>query len=67
MKKRDLYELNIEINSVEMIVRGLSNQLDEDHDRLTTDSLRMALNGVANYLERIAEDLERIDEETVAD
>ena len=40
-----------------MIITGLSNGLDEEQDHLTTESLKLALFGVAQYLDRIAADL----------
>lgn len=55
---KDLYELSAELNGVSMIVSGLSNQLDDrESDILTPQSMKDALFGVSNYLDRIAEDL----------
>lgn len=55
---KDLYELSAELNGVSMIVSGLSNQLDDtESDILTPQSMKNALFGVSNYLDRIAEDL----------
>lgn len=54
---KDLNDLHAEISAVSMIITGLSNDLDEEHDHLTTESLKLALFGVAQYLDRIAADL----------
>lgn len=55
---KDLYELSAELNGVSMIVSGLSNQLDDtESDILTPQSMKNALFGVSNYLDRIVEDL----------
>lgn len=55
---RDLYDLSVEISGVSMIIRGLSNQLDNNKtDSLTTQAMEEALFGVSEYLNRIAADL----------
>ena len=54
---KDLNDLYAEVSAVSMIVTGLSNGLDEEQDHLTTESLKLALFGVAQYLDRIAADL----------
>ena len=54
---KDLNDLSAEVSAVSMIVPGLSNGLDEEQDHLTTESLKLALFGVAQYLDRIAADL----------
>ena len=54
---KDLNDLSAEISAVSMIITGLSNGLDEEQDHLTTESLKLALFGVAQYLDRIAADL----------
>lgn len=54
---RNLNDLSAEISAVSMIITGLSNGLDEEHDHLTTESLKLALFGVTEYLNRIADDL----------
>ena len=46
-----------------MIVTGLANQVDEDNDSLTPMGLRNALGGVSSYLDRISDDLDRLDVE----
>ena len=42
---RDLCDLSAEISAASMIITGLSNGLDEEHDHLTTESLKLALFG----------------------
>ena len=54
---KDSNDLSAEISAVSMIITGLSNGLDEEHDHLTTESLKLALFRVAQYLDRIAADL----------
>lgn len=61
---KDLYELSAEISAVAMMVAGLSNQLDDEQsEALTPESMRSALFGVQSYLERIAADMDAIDDE----
>ena len=55
---KDSNDLSAEISAVSMIITGLSNGLDEEHDHLTAESLKLALFGVAQHLERIAADLD---------
>lgn len=56
--KKDLFDLSAEINGAAMIILGLSNQLDnKESDSLTPGSLKDALFGIAEYLERIVDDL----------
>ena len=54
---KDSNDLSAEISAVSMIITGLSNGLDEEHDHLTTESLKLALFGATEYLNRIADDL----------
>ena len=58
---RDLFDLSAEIKGVAMVISGLGNQLDTNSDRLTPDAMKEALYGVKIHLERIAEDLGRLD------
>lgn len=58
---RDLFDLSAEIKGVAMVISGLGNQLDTNSDRLTPDAMKEALYGVKIHLERIAEDLERLE------
>lgn len=60
-KKIDLSDLVAELNGISMIVTGVSNQLGDKTDHLTTDSLSMALFGVSRYLDRIADDLNMLE------
>ncbi|MEZ3488433.1 MAG: hypothetical protein K1W22_18105 [Lachnospiraceae bacterium] len=55
--EKDLMDLSGEISAVSMIITGLSNDLDEDCSRLNPKALQTAMFGVANYLDRIADDL----------
>lgn len=59
--KKDIYDIQVEINAVSNIVAGLSNQLDREGDSLNIDPLKIALYGVSSYLDRLADDLELID------
>ncbi len=63
MKKIDLGDLAVEVARISMIVAGLANQVDEDNDSLTSMALRNALGGVSSYLDRISDDLDRLDVE----
>lgn len=65
MKKTDLCELSVEISRISMIVAGLANQTDEENETLTPKALRNALMGVSSYLDRISDDLDRLDAELV--
>lgn len=65
MKKTDLCELSVEISRISMIVAGLANQTDEENETLTPKALRNALMGVSSYLDRISDDLDRLDIELV--
>lgn len=60
-EERDLFDLSAEIKGVAMVISGLGNQLDTNSDRLTPDAMKDALYGVKVHLERIAEDLERLE------
>lgn len=63
MKDKYLYELSAEVGSVSLIVTALSYQLDNKKgDTLNEQSLRNALHGVAEHLDRISEDITEIDE-----
>ena len=59
---KELYELSLEINSISLMLTGISNTLDPGCTRLTDESLNMVLWGASNHLDRIAEDLNVIDE-----
>ena len=54
---KDSNDLSAEISAVSMIITGLSNVFDEKCDHLTPESLKLALFGVAQHLDRIAADL----------
>lgn len=63
MKKIDLGDLSAEVLGISMIVAELANQVDEDNETLTPKALRNALGGVSSYLDRISDDLDRLDVE----
>ena len=65
MKKIDLGDLAVEVSRISMIVVGLANQVDEDNDSLSPMALRNALGGVSSHLDRISDDLDRLDAELV--
>ena len=54
---RDLIDLSAEISAISAIVSDLSVGLDENGTKLTPEYLKLALFGVAQYLDRIAADL----------
>lgn len=60
-EKRDLFDLSTEIRGVAMTITGLGNQLDTNSDSLTAVTMKEALYGVKVHLERISEDLERLE------
>ena len=60
-EERDLFDLSAEIKGVAMVITGLGNQLDTNSDRLTPDAMKEALYSIKVHLERIAEDLEKLD------
>ena len=60
--KKDLYDLTADINSVSALVPGFRGQFDKDCDRLNDEYMALALYGISEYLERIAKDLEEIEE-----
>lgn len=60
--KRDLYDLSVELTGISMIISGLSNQLDSrECDTLTPEALDSAMLGLARHIDRIAEDLMKLD------
>ena len=60
-EERDLFDLSAEIKGVAMVISGLGNQFDTNADRLTPGAMKDALYGIKVHLERIAEDLGRLD------
>lgn len=61
--KKDLYDVEIEISAVSAILTGLSFQLDEDGSmKLNDENFMLALHGVSDYLDRIAESITEMDE-----
>lgn len=63
--KYDLYDIMTEINAISMIVTGIANQIGEDRDSLQTEPLKTALFGVSNYLDRVADSLDEIDDSII--
>lgn len=60
--KKDLYDVEIEISAVSAILTGLSYQLDEDGSmKLNDENFMLALHGVSDYLDRIAESITEMD------
>lgn len=60
--KKDLYNVEIEISAVSAILTGLSYQLDEDGSmKLNDENFMLALHGVSDYLDRIAESITEMD------
>lgn len=60
--KKDLYDVEIEISAVSAILTGLSYQLDEDGSmKLNDENFMLALHGVSDYLDRIAESITKMD------
>lgn len=58
----ELFELSAEIIGVSMIIVGLSNQLDDKTtDTLTPEAMNDALFGISRHLDRIADDLAKLD------
>lgn len=65
MKEEKLseYDLSVEIIGASRIITGLSNQLEGEKTKmLTIEALQDALFGVSRYLDRIADDLTRMEE-----
>ncbi|MCM1047909.1 MAG: hypothetical protein NC433_05745 [Clostridiales bacterium] len=63
MRSRDLFSISVELGGVAMTLSGLGNQLNrEETDVLTPEAMKTALNSISNHLERIAEDLESMDD-----
>ncbi|MBQ8804168.1 MAG: hypothetical protein IJZ53_11075 [Tyzzerella sp.] len=61
VNKIDAYELSVEISATSSIINGLANQCDNKCDHLTEESLRLALFGVCRLLDRIANDVEKLE------
>ncbi|MEE0692855.1 MAG: hypothetical protein U0M33_08135 [Lachnospiraceae bacterium] len=59
MEKRsvDSYGLSCEVAGVAAVLIGLGNMFDEKCDRLNEENIKLALSGVASYLERLADDI----------
>lgn len=54
-------ELSVELEGIECLMTGIGNQLDNNlTDTLPTESLRMVLLSIRDYIGRIREDMCRI-------
>lgn len=56
-KKYDSFCLSVEISGIAAVITGLGNTLDKNCDRLNDEYLRLALNGISDHLDRIADEL----------
>lgn len=59
--KRDIYDLSTEVHAVSMLVTAISFMFNEDSERLSDTAMKDALFGVAQYLDRIADDMEKLE------
>lgn len=59
--KKDVYELSAEVQAVSMLVTAISFMFNEDSEKLTDTAMKDALFGVAQYLDRIADDMEKLE------
>ena len=59
MSKRSVegYDLSCEVLGVAAALTGIGNAFDENCDRLNDEYIKLALSGLANYLERLADDI----------
>lgn len=59
MSKRNVegYDLSCEVLGVAATLTGIGNTFDENYDRLNDEYIKLALSGIANYLERLADDI----------
>lgn len=60
MMEKKAFELSTEVTGIAMMLVGLENQLDGKSDTLTASALRGALFSIQVHLERIAGDLEHL-------
>lgn len=58
--KKELYELSVEVTGISRIIVGLSNQLSDECDHLTSRSLSLALLAISDHLDRITSDMESL-------
>ena len=64
---KELSELSAEVDAISYIILGLTLNLgNEESDKLNDDKLGTAMFGVASYLDRIAEDMDRLEVEQKA-
>ena len=59
MSKRSAegYDLSCEVLGVAATLTGIGNTFDENCDRLSDGYIKLALSGLASYLERLADDI----------
>lgn len=62
MRKVELYDLAVEVNSASAILSGLANQCSDKTDRLADEYFKLALFGVSRLLDRISEDMDYLEE-----
>lgn len=60
--KKDLYDVGVEISSISAMVTGLSFQFEDGSARLNDEHFSLALHGLSEYLDRVADSIEEIDE-----
>lgn len=59
--KKDVYDLSAEVQAVSMLLTAISFMFNEDSEKLTDTAMKDALFGVAQYLDRIADDMEKLE------
>lgn len=63
--KKDICNLQVEIQGIAAIVGTIRLQFDEGNGRMQDQYIDLSLCGVMNHLDRIVEDLEELDERLV--
>lgn len=63
--KKDIYNLQVEIQGISAIVGTIRLQFDEGNGRMQDQYIDLSLRGVMDHLDRIVEDLEELDERLV--
>ncbi len=58
---KDINDLSAEISAISLIITGLTNSLDEDCTHLAIDKLGTAMYGISMHLDRIAEDMDKLE------
>ena len=65
MMRKDLYDLQVEVQGVSAIVAAIRLQFDEGNGKLQDQYINLSLCGVMDHLDRIVEDLEEVEERLV--